>query len=154
MCTWKIFGSLRSAQMTGIRFVWPTCPSPVHVAGWGEYIQAHPDQDFGSYIYRSLSTGFCIGFDRRRLTLRSSAQNHPSAAENTAVVRGYNIKVEVDAGRLVGPLGKPACQKVHTSPIGLIPKSQPNQWRMIVDLSFPTKGSVNDGIASDLASIT
>ena len=64
------------------------------------------------------------------------------------------IKAEVDAGRLVGPLGKPAGQKVHTSPIGLIPKSQPNQWRVIVDLSFPTMCSVNDAIASDLASIT
>ena len=86
----------------GDPIVWPTCPSPVHVAGWGEYIRAHPDQDFGSYIYRGLSTGFHIGFDRRRLTLRSSARNHPSAAANTAVVRGY-IKAEVDAGRLVGP---------------------------------------------------
>ena len=137
----------------GDLMVWPTCPSPVHVAGWGEYIRAHPDQDFGSYIYRGLSTGFCIGFDRRRLTLKSSVRNHRSAVANTAVVRGY-IKTEVDAGRLVGPLGKPARQKVHTSPIGLIPKSQPNQWRMIVDLSFPMRGSVNDGIASDLASIT
>ena len=72
----------------GDPIVWPTCSSPVHVAGWCEYIRPHPDQDFGSYIYRGLSTGFRIGFDRRRLTLRSSARNHPSAAANSAVIRG------------------------------------------------------------------
>ena len=97
----------------GDPIVWPTCPSPAHVAGWGIIIiRAHPDQDFGSYIYRGLSTDFRIGFDWRRLTLKSSARNNPSAAENTAVVRGY-IKAEVDAGCLVGPLGKRACQKVQ-----------------------------------------
>ena len=28
----------------GDPIVWPTCPSPVHVAGWGEYIWAHPNK--------------------------------------------------------------------------------------------------------------
>ena len=43
---------------------------------------------------------------------------------------------------------------VHTSPIGLVPKSEPNQWGLIVDLSFPFRHSINDGISSELSSIS
>ena len=37
---------------------------------------------------------------------------------------------------------------------GLIPKSEPNQWRLIVDLSYPHCHSINDGISSELASVS
>ena len=40
------------------------------------------------------------------------------------------------------------------SPAGLIPKSEPNQWRLIVDLSYPCGHSINDGISSELASVS
>lgn len=33
------------------------------------------------------------------------------------------------------------------SRIGAVPKSQPGKWRVIVDLSSPHGGSVNDGIS-------
>ena len=55
----------------------------------------------------------------------------------------------------MGPLARPLCSLVHTSPIGLVPKShQADQWRMIVDLSFPRNHSVNDGIPRDLSSLS
>ena len=44
--------------------------------------------------------------------------------------------------------------QVHTSPIGLVPKSQSDRWRMIVDLSAPNGASVNDGIGADVSSLT
>ena len=43
---------------------------------------------------------------------------------------------------------------LHTSPTSLVPKSEPNQWRMIVDLSFPFGHNVNDGISSELSSLS
>lgn len=86
--------------------------------------------------------------------MRSSSRNHPSAAANALVVKD-RIRAEVDAGRLVGPLHQSFCPLVHTSPIGLVPKShQANKWRMIVDLSFPRDHSVNDGISRKLSSIS
>lgn len=43
---------------------------------------------------------------------------------------------------------------VHTSPIGLIPKKgKPGQWYLIIHLSSPDGGSVNDGIDQDMASL-
>ena len=62
--------------------------------------------------------------------------------------------MESEAGRLMGPLLRPLHASVHTSPIGLVPKSQANRWRMIIDLSFPRDHSVNDGISSDQSSIS
>ena len=43
---------------------------------------------------------------------------------------------------------------LHTSPIGIIPKSsQPGKFRLIVDLSAPKGFSINDGVSSELCSL-
>ncbi len=36
----------------------------------------------------------------------------------------------------------------------MIPKSEPGQWRLITDLSSPSQHSVNDGISTELCSLT
>ena len=44
---------------------------------------------------------------------------------------------------------------VHTSPIGVIPKkNKPGKWRLIVDLSVLQGFSVNDGISTELSSLS
>ena len=40
------------------------------------------------------------------------------------------------------------------SPVGLVPKSEPYQWRLIVDLLHSCGHSITDGIPSELASIS
>lgn len=70
------------------------------------------------------------------------------------VVVDERIASEVKAGRLLGPLPAHLIPGVHISPMGLIPKPhQSNQFRLIVDLSHPAGGSVNDGISSSLCSL-
>ena len=54
---------------------------------------------------------------------------------------------------MIGPLPPCLASSVHVSPMGLVPKSQPNKWRVIVDLSSPQGKSVNDGIAPDRCSL-
>ena len=50
---------------------------------------------------------------------------------------------------------KPLAPVVHINRIGVIPKKyQPGRWRMITDLSFPEKSSVNDAINSQLCSLS
>ena len=117
------------------------------------FIDSHPDAAFASYILDGLSNGFRIGFDYRHSQLRTRGSNHPSALANGQVV-DERIAAEVAAGRLRGPLHDHMTQMVHVSPIGLVPKShQPNKFRMIVDLSHPTGGSVNEGILPALCSL-
>ena len=75
-----------------------------------------------------------------------------SAKENLEVVRGY-LEEEMAAGRVVGPLEMGSVQGVQINPLGVIPKSQPGKWRLIVDLSSPQGKSVNDGIKKEWCSL-
>ena len=98
--------------------------------------ESHPDKEFRAYILNGIRHGFHIGFDR-------------------SCHREYLSK-EILLGRIIGPVnqeeGVPAGTQV--SPFGVIPKSgQPGKWRLIVDLSSPEGGSVNDGIDQDLCSL-
>ncbi len=75
-----------------------------------------------------------------------------SASLHSQVVEEY-LK-ECSAGRVVGPLSLRDFPYVQVSPFGVIPKSTPGKWRLIVDLSSPHGGSVNNGIDSNLCSLT
>ena len=117
------------------------------------YLEAFPDRDFACYIRTGLTNGFHVGFTRRRDLLRSHRHNHPSSRANPAVV-DERIASELVAGRLLGPISQERLPLVHTSPLGLVPKShQTNQWRLIHDLSSPKDYSVNDGIPQELCSL-
>ena len=109
---------------------------------------------FAAFIFRGLSFGFRIGFDRQATQLVSASKNHPSSSANGEAVDSY-IQHEVDMGRLVGPVSPLFHHQVQVSPIGLIPKAhQVNKWRMIVDLSAPNGHSVNSGINPGLCSLS
>ena len=68
---------------------WPVPSSSLHLANWMQFILAHPDHRYASYVHTGLSYGFRIGFDRHCVTLHSSVRNHPSAFENRDQVQGY-----------------------------------------------------------------
>ena len=56
---------------------------------------------------------------------------------------------ELTAGRIAGPFSEPPFPSMKISPLGIVPKKTPNDFRMIHHLSFPNKkeGSVNAGIS-------
>ena len=75
------------------------------------------------------------------------------ATENPRVIDHY-LSREVEAGRVIGPLGHQAMPAVHINRFGVIPKNhQPGKWRLIVDLSHPSGFSVNDSIEPELCSL-
>ena len=64
------------------------------------------------------------------------------------------IADEVMAGRLHGPLPPHLKPLAHIRPRGLVPKPhQVNKFQLIMDLSHPNGGSVNDGISPSLCSL-
>jgi len=78
----------------------------------------------------------------------NSSQDHP------LVVREY-LRREVIEGRVAGPFRKELVHHLHINRFGVIPKShQPGKWRLIVDLSYPRKHGINDGIPKDLCSMS
>ena len=76
-----------------------------------------------------------------------------SEQEHKEVVESYSGS-ECEAKRLLGPLERGSFPHVHTSPFGVIPKSEPGKWRLIVDLSSSMGGSVNDGINKEWCSLS
>ena len=116
---------------------------------WNPYLSCHPDQVFANYLRRGLAQGFKIGFDRSH-PLGRSEDNYVSATRRPTHVIKY-IEGEAAAGRL--RLVHPST-KVHTSPVGLVPKDHmPDRFRLIINLSAPEGASVNDGIADSLTSL-
>ena len=133
--------------------LWPPCPTPIRVPLLACYLRSHPDQEFAGFVLRGLVEGFHVGYLSHQAALRSSSRNHPSSLANSRVISCY-IQDEVAGGRMAGPLSAQVVEMVHCSPTGLVPKGRgTGQWRMIVDLSYPTHGSVNDGIARQLCSL-
>ena len=95
------------------------------------------------YLVSGFRDGFstgCVNFSPN-----DAAQNLPSCNEAPHVIDEYVAK-ELSAGRLVGPFPSTSSEVQHISPIGLIPKKSPGEFRVIHHLSFPTGESVNDHI--------
>ena len=70
-----------------------------------------------------------------------------SATKNATVVEDY-LRKECALGRVLGPFKKGSLN-IHINRFGVIPKPhQPGKWRLIVDLSDPSGGSVNDAYSA------
>ncbi|KAL9951074.1 hypothetical protein ACROYT_G043670 [Oculina patagonica] len=75
-----------------------------------------------------------------------------SALEHPEVVDA-KLKKELDAHRLAGPFHSPPFPVFHVSPIGVVPKKSPGEFRLIHHLSYPKETSINDGISSEHSSV-
>ena len=120
---------------------------------WERFLAVHPDQSYAAFLHRGFTYGFRVGFDRSR-SLSPAQSNLLSVSLNPLAVSSY-LSEEVARGRLKVVSTLHPLREVHTSPIGIIPKAnQPGKFRLIVDLSSPQGGSVNDGISPDLCSLS
>ena len=130
-------------------------PSPLEVASWENLLASHPDKRFQRFIVEGIQRGFRIGCNPSH-PRRSSSRNMRSAYDHPQVVQEY-LDREVALNRVVKIRAKDAeaIEGLQLNPIGVIPKrGRPGKWRLIVDLSSPEGGSVNDGITSELCSIS
>lgn len=60
---------------------------------------------------------------------------------------------EIEAGRVAGPFSAPPFDNFVVSPLGIVPKKAPNEFRLIQHLSYPHENSVNSGIPVDFSSV-
>ena len=103
-----------------------------------------------SYLVLGFTEGFHINNTSFTPTLR--ARNLKSCFEHPDQVLS-KINKELQAGRVSGPHDLPPLKDLVVSPIGLHPKKEPGQFRLIHDLSSPHGSSVNDGIPKDFAMV-
>ena len=117
--------------------------TPLDWREWDRCLADHPDERFRRYIVNGIREGFRVGYDYRRAgQIRSAQGNMSSTQEHPEIIRDYLAK-ECSEGRVLGPFDPARFPQVHTSKFGVIPKSTPGKWRLIVDMSHPEG---NDGI--------
>lgn len=96
-----------------------------------------------------LVAGFTYGF-RIPSTIskdppKHGYTNHQSVLVHMDIVQA-KIDKEISKGRISGPHDHPPLTDMIISPLGLVPKKDPGDYRVIHDLSFPKSNSVNSHI--------
>lgn len=81
--------------------------------------------------------------------------NHKSATENPSTVVQH-INKELSYGRYTGPFSRSRLENLigpfRSSPLGTVPKSEPNQFRIIQDLSFPRNDPSHASVNAEIDS--
>ena len=102
-----------------------------------------------------LITGFCFGFPIpfHGPSSSTTAPNLLSPAQHPDVVDRYLAK-ELLAQRVAGPFSYLPLPNFRVSPIGVVPKKTPGEFRCTQHLSYPNGASINDGIPVEHLSVT
>ena len=106
-------------------------------------------------ITNLLESGFRYGFKihfEGHLTA-VNPKNLKSAFDLPHVIDNKLFR-ELDAGRIAGPFIIPPFPLFRISPLGVVPKKAPGEYRLIHHLSYPKGFSVNDGIDSDHSTVS
>ena len=102
------------------------------------------------FLVNGFSYGFRVGFVGERRAAQSP--NLKSALEQPQAVR-RTFRKELEAGRIRGPFPRPPFRKFVCSPLGIVPKKVPSEFRLIQRLSYPCGSSVNDYIPERTSSV-
>ena len=102
------------------------------------------------HIFNGFTFGFHVGFDGERCALHSP--NLKSALDQPQIVR-TKLRKECEAGRICGPFICPPFPNFVCSPLGIVPKKDPSEFRLIQHLSYPQGTSVNDNIPDAHSSV-
>lgn len=122
--------------------------TPLRPHAWAAALASHPDRRLRDYICQGITQGFRVGFDHT-VSCKPAGRNMPSTKAHPKPVDEF-LQQEREAGRIMGPMPRSSLRPVQVNRIGVIPKSTPGKWRLIVDLSFPEGKSVNAGISPGL----
>ena len=101
-------------------------------------------------LMKGFSEGFRLGYMGPRVLKKS--KNLTSVKENMEEVH-RKMNGEIETGRVGGPFEAPPFDNLRCSPIGLVPKKVPGEFRLIHHLSWPEGDSVNSHIEPDESSV-
>ena len=121
--------------------------TPVKVQVLKHLLLGYP---YKKYLIDGFEHGFSLGYVGPRNAM--SAPNLKSCREHPGIVQS-KILAEVKAKRVKGPFKEIPLPGLKISPIGIVPKKVPGQYRLIHHLSCPVGTSVNDFIDPVFASV-
>ena len=108
-----------------------------------EYFLQGYDMALTHYLIDGFRFGFRVHFVGERLAYE--LPHLKSALEQPELVKA-KLGKECNAGRILGPFTTPPFSNFRTSPLGIVPKKDPSEFRLIHHLSYPNDSSVNDFI--------
>lgn len=109
---------------------------------WQAASQGHPDDEI---VLKGIQYGFSLQYCGDVLS-EVTEEAHASGLKYPDHVTEY-IQTEVELGAMIGPFEQPPFVPwCRTSPIMSRPKGEGSKRRVIVDLSYPPGGNVNQGV--------
>lgn len=115
----------------------------LNIPVWEFYLQSYHD----AHIVDFLCFGWPVSYTAENLPT-SSSSNHPSAVDFADHVEHY-LNTELGYHAIAGPFStNPLHQPLVCSPLQTVPKRGSTQRRVVMDLSYPQRSSVNCRIAA------
>ena len=125
-------------------------PTPLKVDQLQMLLQDHPQPAKVSYVLSGVETWFLPRI-RGGTELQSARQPSVRCKSNLELIRDRLTK-EIKLGRMWGPFNQPLFKHLMCSPVGLVPKKDTEEMRMIMHLSYRYGESINDFINEDKTS--
>lgn len=126
-------------------------PTPVKAQVLDRYLDGYNQED-RRFIYKGFSEGFALGVVGS--VPASISPNHSSALTHPDFI-DRKLQKELGLNRIKGPYKSAPFKNFKVSPLGVVPKREPNSFRLIQDLSFGPQGSaVNHFIPAENATVT
>ena len=120
-------------------------PTPIKIGNLDKCLIGYHQEEKHALL-EGLTQGFRLcysGPDRSRMSAK-----HKSARGDIATLK-MKIQKVVDAG----PFDKPPLPNFQVSPLGLVPKKVPGEFRVIHDLSYPKGDSINSTVSKEHATM-
>lgn len=111
----------------------------------------YPNRATTAYLYLGFTVGFQIPYNGPRVATDSG--NLKSVREMPAVV-AKKISKECATGSVAGPFSCPPFPNLQVSSLGVVPKKDLGEFRLIHHWSYLKGSSVNDAITSELCSVS
>ena len=119
-------------------------PTPIKVTNLAILVHGfHKAQ----YLIEGFTYGFKLGVQGQIQT--KTYCNHNSVLNAPGVVNTH-LQKEMNLSRISGPHSFPPFKPFVISPLGLVPKKEVGEFRLIHDLSYPRQQSVNSHIPDEL----
>ena len=141
--------TVESSVLANERDLFTLASSPINIVSLRKELDGYDPQK-ASAILGGFTLGFPLHYSG--LHLPSDSKNLKSALQQPDIVR-QKIQTEIAAGRVAGPFLHRPISTLRISPLGLVPKKEPNQFRLIHHLSYPLGKSLNDFIDPKLCSV-
>ena len=124
-------------------------PTPIKANRLAWYLTSY-DADAKQYLINGFNHGFSL--NNVSFTPSDNDKVLRSATLNPEVVQ-VKLQKEINQGRIIGPFESSPFAKHVISPLGLVEKKTPGEYRVIHHLSYPIGSSINDGIPREYASV-